>query len=931
MVPPTLTRLHLALTVNGERVEAAVDPTKTLLEVLREDLQLTGTKHGCELGECGACAVLLDGETVLSCLVLAPECGQRDVVTVEGLAQDGRLDPLQETFADLGAAQCGYCTPGILITARALLDREPQSVARADLRGAVRATCAAAPATCRSSKPWKRLPGLAGRRPFAGAARGERMSIPISHGGVVGKARRRVDGRAKVTGQTRFADDLLPPRTVHCRLLRSTVPHARIRSIDVSRARALDGVHLVLTGDDFPIAYGILPVSQDEHPLCRDVVRFVGDPVAAVIARDEQTATEALDLIAVDYEVLRTFASPEESLAFPEPRIHDYGDEGNVHKKVSLQFGDVDAALAGADHVFDDLFFFEGNTHLPIEQHATVAVTDPDGKLVVYSSTQTPHYLHRALAKALAMPAAHIRVVATPNGGGFGGKSDPFNHEIVVARAALRLDRPVKICLNREEVFLCHRGRHPVLMRFRTGVSRDGRIQGMHLQTLLDGGAYGSYGVASTFYTGALQTVTYQIPTYRFDGCRVFTNKPPCGPKRGHGTPQSRFGQEVQLDKIAERLKIDPADLRLGMIAPAHSLTANYLRIGTIGLAECIQRVVERSGWREKHGASPYGRGFGLACSSYLSGAGLPIYWNDMPHSGVQLKLDRSGGVTAFCGATEIGQGSDDVLVNCVAEVLGIDPFDIRAGHRRYRSHAGGSRLLLQPRHPDDGQRGHPGRRARPRPARRGGGAQARRAQGSAGLRRAPRLRQRGSGTRRGLRRGRVPRRSGLRHHRHHRLVHAGEERGEVQGRRRRTLADLLVHRGDRRGGGRSRDRLDRRAAGVDRPRHRQVAESRAGARPGRGQRLHGPRRGADGGAGVSPAAAAPLPRAGPQVPVDARVQEPDQPRHAGDLHRPGRGSAIPKGRSAPRKWARGRCCRSCRRWPTPSSTRWASAWTRSR
>ena len=505
------------------------------------------------------------------------------------------------------------------------------------------------------------------------------MSIPTSHGGVVGRARRRVDGRAKVTGQTKFADDLNLPRTVHCKLLRSTVPHGRIRAIDVSRARAMDGVHLVLTGDDFPIAYGILPVSQDEHPLCRDLVRFVGDPVAAVVARDEQTATDALDLIHVDYEVLHTFAEPEDSLRTPEPRIHDYGDEGNVHKKVSLQFGDVDAALAGADHVFDDVFFFAGNTHLPIEQHATVAVKDPDGKLVVYSSTQTPHYLHRAVAKALEMPAAHIRVIATPNGGGFGGKSDPFNHEVVVARAAMILDRPVKICLTREEVFLCHRGRHPVLMRFRTGVTGDGTIAGMHLQTLLDGGAYGSYGVASTFYTGALQTVTYRIPTYRFQGCRVFTNKPPCGPKRGHGTPQSRFGQEVQLDKIAERLAIDPADLRLNMIAPAHSLTANYLRLGTVGLAECIRRVVDRSDWRTRHGQSPYGRGFGLACSSYLSGAGLAIYWNDMPHSGVQLKLDRSGGVTAFCGATEIGQGSDDVLVNCVAEVLGIDPFDIRA------------------------------------------------------------------------------------------------------------------------------------------------------------------------------------------------------------------------------------------------------------
>jgi 4-hydroxybenzoyl-CoA reductase subunit alpha len=495
---------------------------------------------------------------------------------------------------------------------------------------------------------------------------------------VIGRPRRRVDGRAKVTGRTIFADDIMLPRMLHCRLLRSSHPHARIVSIDTSRASAAEGVHLVLTGDVFPIPYGILPVSHDEHALCRDVVRFVGDPVAAVIANDEATAERAVELIDVKYEPLRTFASPTDSLEHPEPRIHDYGDFGNVHRAVALQFGDVDGAIAGADHVFDDVFFFEGNTHLPIEQHATVALKDQDGKLVVYSSTQTPHYLHRALAKALAMPAAHIRVIATPNGGGFGGKSDPFNHEIVVAKAALLLDRPVKICLSREEVFYCHRGRHPVLMRFRTGVTKDGKIVGLDLQTLLDGGAYGSYGVASTFYTGALQTVTYQIPKYRFRGCRVFTNKPPCGPKRGHGTPQSRFGQEVQLDKIAEFLKRDPADLRLDIVAPPDSLTANYLRVRTIGLADCIRTVVERSGWKEKFRKLPQGRGVGLACSSYLSGAGLPINWNDLPHSGVQLKLDRSGGVTAFCGATEIGQGSDDVLAGIIAEVLGIQPFDIR-------------------------------------------------------------------------------------------------------------------------------------------------------------------------------------------------------------------------------------------------------------
>ncbi|HKZ75138.1 MAG TPA: molybdopterin cofactor-binding domain-containing protein, partial [Actinomycetota bacterium] len=324
-------------------------------------------------------------------------------------------------------------------------------------------------------------------------------------------------------------------------------------------------------------------------------------------------------------------------------------------------------------------FFYQGNNHLAIEQHAAVAAVDPDGKLTLWSSTQTPHYVHRALAKVLQIPAAHIRVIATPNGGGFGGKSDPFHHEIVVAKAALVLGRPVKICLNREEVFYCHRGRHPVLMGFKTGVKKDGTITAMHLRTLIDGGAYGSYGVASTFYTGALQTVTYHVPRYRFEGCRVFTNKPPCGPKRGHGTPQPRFGQEVQLDKIAEALSLDPAELRLRIVERPGTLTANYLRVTTIGLAECIRRVVERSGWKEKFRKLPEGRGVGLACSAYLSGAGLPIYWNQMPHSGVQLKLDRSGGVTAFCGATEIGQGSDDVLVACIAEILGIHPFDIRA------------------------------------------------------------------------------------------------------------------------------------------------------------------------------------------------------------------------------------------------------------
>jgi 4-hydroxybenzoyl-CoA reductase alpha subunit len=494
----------------------------------------------------------------------------------------------------------------------------------------------------------------------------------------IGKPRRRVDGRAKATGQLCFADDLVLPRMLHCKLLRSPHPHAVIESIDVSRAQARPGVHLVLTGAEFPIPYGIMPVAQDEHALARERVRFVGDPVAAVVATDEQTAGEALELIEVKYRPPATVSSPEEALANPEPRIHDYGEQGNIHRNQSYEFGDVEEALAKSDHVFEDLFFYEGNTHLPMEQQASLASVEGDGKLLISTSTQNPHYLHRQLARVLQMPAAHIRVIATPNGGGFGGKCDPGNHEFVVCKAALILGRPVKICLNREEVFYQHRGRHPVLMKFRTGVTKDGKLTAMHLQTLLDGGAYGSHGPASTFYTGVLTPVTYELPRFKFEACRTFTNKPACGPKRGHGTPQPRFGQEVQLDKIADKLGLDPAALRLQMVTKPDSLTASWLRIGSTGLAECIRRVVEMSGWNDKHRKLPPGRGVGLACSSYMCGAGVSIYWNKLPHSGVQLLLDRSGQVTVYCGATELGQGSDDVLAAIISEALGIDPGFVR-------------------------------------------------------------------------------------------------------------------------------------------------------------------------------------------------------------------------------------------------------------
>ena len=495
---------------------------------------------------------------------------------------------------------------------------------------------------------------------------------------LVGTPFRRVDGRAKVTGTTRFADDLTFPRLCWARLVRSSVPHAKIRRIDFSKAREEPGYLGELTGDQMPETFGILPVSQDEHALCIDKVRFVGDPVAAVAATSEEVAYEAALRVEVDYEPLTTIASVDDALEHPEPRIHDYGAEGNFHKKVSLRFGDLDQGFAEADLILEDLAFYEGSNHLAMEQHAVVAVPEDDARVTVYSSTQTPHYVHRSLTRVLGLPASRIRVIACSNGGGFGGKSDPFNHEIVAAKMALQLGRPVKIALDREEVFYCHRGRHPVLMHLRTGFKQDGSMTGQHLRTTLDGGAYGSYGVASTYYTGALQTTTYQLPRYQFDGARFFTNKPPCGPKRGHGTPQPRFALEVHLDKAAQKLGLDPAELRLNNLAEPDSTTANWLKLGTIGLRRCIEAVVEGSGWRERYGRLPDGHGLGLACGAYMCGAGLPIYWNHMPQSGVQIKLDRSGGVAVFCGATEIGQGSDSVLAVLVAEVLGVGLQDIR-------------------------------------------------------------------------------------------------------------------------------------------------------------------------------------------------------------------------------------------------------------
>jgi len=493
----------------------------------------------------------------------------------------------------------------------------------------------------------------------------------------IGKSQRKIEGLDKSTGRAVYTDDLAFPGMLHGKILRSTVPHANIVSIDTSEAEALPGVHAVITGRDMPTTYGIIPWTPDEYPLCVDRVRYIGDGVAAVAAVDEDTANRALGLIRVEYEELPAFLDPHSAADADgsTPYIHDAkkdGWNGNVTKMVHLEFGDVDEAMDASDIVVEADYFFEGTTHVPIEPHCAIGQWDTRGKLTVWSATQVPHYLHRELARVLEVDQAQVRVLQPLVGGAFGGKSEPFDLEFCVAKLAMLTGRPVKILYTREEVFYSHRGRHPFHMKYRTGANSDGMLTSVDAKILLDGGAYASFGLVTTYYSGQLLCAPYAMPAYRFDSKRVYTNKPACGPKRGHGSVQPRFAFEVQIDKLSERVGIDPIEFRRRNFIGSNTRTVNELRITSNGFLECLSAVERASGWDEKFRRLPLGRGVGIAGSTYISGTNYPIYPNEMPQSAVQMQIDRSGRVAVFSGASEIGQGCDSVVAYIAAEELGV-------------------------------------------------------------------------------------------------------------------------------------------------------------------------------------------------------------------------------------------------------------------
>jgi 4-hydroxybenzoyl-CoA reductase alpha subunit len=679
------------LTVNGEPRTVAVVPGQTLLELLRDGLRLTGTKKGCNVGDCGACTVLVDGEPMNSCLLLASAMAGRSVTTIEGLAVSGKLTPLQRSFVAEGGIQCGFCTPGMVLTATALLNRNPNPTVDEIKEGLSGNLC-----RCTGYGGIARAVQRCGNHRDDGTCAKARVPDEKTMYDTVGISIPRIDAADKVTGRAVYTADVALPNMVHGKILGSPIAHGHIRRIDTSRAAALPGVLAVITGDDVPdTRHGVSPARYDEYVLARDKVRHVGDPIAAVAAVDERTAEQALALIDLELEPLPAVLDALEAVAEGAPLVHERYAR-NINTKVEQDFGDVEQAFAEAHLVREETFTGNNVQQVPLEPHAAVATWDHDGTLVLYTSTQVPHYVQYMMAHVLHIPLGRVRVIRPAVGGGFGQKAATTPLDLCAALLSRRLGRPVRMVYSREEVFRYGRGRHKQHMTMKLGVDRDGRILGLHSRIHLDGGAYSSFGVATAYYAGSMMPTLYRIPNYRYEGCRVMTNKPACGAMRGHGVPQPRFAFECLLNMVADELGIDPIEIRRRNAMTPNTMTVNDLDVSSCEFRATLDAVSEKSGWEEKYGRLPTGRGIGVGCGGFVSGAGYCIYRGQVqlshekprehfqkksifPHANAIVKVSEDGmAVVLLIGAAEIGQGSDTILVQMCAESLGIPPARIR-------------------------------------------------------------------------------------------------------------------------------------------------------------------------------------------------------------------------------------------------------------
>ena len=496
---------------------------------------------------------------------------------------------------------------------------------------------------------------------------------------VLNSRARRVDGPAKATGKAVYTDDITLPGMLYGAILHSTEPHARIVNIDTSKAEKLPGVKAVLTGRNAPqTKYGVSPARYDENVLAVDKVRYIGDEVAAVAAEDLETAQRAISLIKVDYEDLGHVLTVEGALAPGAPTIHEEFP-GNLCAEVHQEFGDFDSAIKDCDIVLTKTMINKRQDGGFIEPFAAIADYDMHGNLTLTSSTQSVHYTQRTVAMVTGLSIGKVRVVKPYVGGGFGPKASASAVDLITSLLSIRTGRPVKITLSREEAFQYSRARHQFSSEFTIGAMNDGTIVCLHNKTSLEGGAYSSFGIATVYYAGSLLGGPYKLKHMKYDGYRVYTNKPACGAQRGHGGVISRALFEQMLDMVAEKIGMDPVELRLKNMMQTGDVTVNELAMSSLGMRECLEAVRDGSDWQAKKGKLPPGKGIGLACGFFVSGAGYPIYRSDTYHATVVVKLAEDGGTAVVeTGSAEIGQGSDTTFSMIAAEALGVDLEDIR-------------------------------------------------------------------------------------------------------------------------------------------------------------------------------------------------------------------------------------------------------------
>lgn len=487
-----------------------------------------------------------------------------------------------------------------------------------------------------------------------------------------------IDGVEKVTGKALYTADLDAGDALTGRILRSPVSHGEIVRLDSTRALALPGVRAIVTGADCPHTYGVIPIAMNEYPLARKKVRYRGEPIAAVAATDACIAERALELIELDIRELPAVYHTADARAPGAVLLHD-DKAGNVEREVHHEFGDVAAGFAAADLISSERFECAEVNHAQMEPHAALADYDGDrDRLTLHSVSQVPFYVHLMLARCMDMDTSRIRVVKPFVGGGFGARTETLNFELIAGLLARAANGKVMMRLTREETLITHRGRPDTCVELKIGLTRDGRITAVECQVTQRGGAYAGYGLVTILYAGALLHGLYHIPAIKYDGYRIYANLPPCGAMRGHGTVGVRHAFECLLDRMARQYGLDPFTVRRANLLAAPTRTLNDLMVNSYGLRDCLDKVETASGWHHRKAGLPIGRGLGMACSHYVSGAAKPVHWTGEPHAVVTLKLDFDGGISAFTGASDIGQGSTTMVALVAAEILGVDLTRIR-------------------------------------------------------------------------------------------------------------------------------------------------------------------------------------------------------------------------------------------------------------